>query len=672
MQKSSPNSEMDMFSFLGPHRVLLDARLGDLSAGLSAKLFFAPSSGSLATIPDLITFTSAHYTMGGAWRWRATEFIYSDQTGSKIPVFSLYRKISAQDLYPIQNSPQIALSNNKGFPAAVRETRDGDYRIDESLSEQLATPLFELGVGGLSPCRIEFRTFFGRSLPDVVIGTNSWEEYYPRDDNGKITRWGQANYRPFDAQGHWRGGKLHGNVYFARNRGENPQEPESYQYDAPVKCDIVDQYGHCTPAFGDFCHTGTDDMICGDFLDNLTYFRCIGQDQNELPKFASGLPLLRRDGSLLLCGGVINYVCSIDLNQNGWPDLLVGSENGYVTYFENLGQYSPNGGPLFADPIRIQQTNPPLKADVLNVPACWQHLADEFIMISGTARGNFYEFRADASFQKIYSYGVRNDLPRVIPPTPEGSIQGPSEVGWGYTCPVWFDFRGIGLKDYCFSDINGLHTVYLNIGTPHHPLFDQPVPILDVHTDKPLQTVWRVRPAVLRMASGEIRYFCLDPDAIFTEYQLTIEIQDTRLPRIYAKRLGPVQTQFNERFTFVQTFGGSRGRVKLAIADWYGPNSNDFLIGTPANHSFHHLRGNENQPGFSHATVAIMRNIGTKDQIILSPPKYLIHRQLGGPIDFGHHSCSPECTTAPEGLKLLVGCEDGQIYAFSRSEFGEN
>ncbi len=656
-----------------PHRLTLDDGRGPLSAGLSPRVFFSAPASDKSNF-DLVTFTSPGYLMGGTYLWQRAGTLRHPETGSPIPYFREGISLPFKSMFPYQGHPGLGIDYSPGrFMIYQREGTDAPtFQENEELSERFGIGLFEQQVGSIPSCKLEIRDFIGDGLPDVILGENNWEDYWPRAEiNGKLvpTHWGDPNYKPFDIRGRWRGGRLHGRVFFLQNLGENPENLTSYKFAAPRALDWIDQYGFCTPVFGDFTGDGLVDIIAGNFLHDITFYKGLGSRKDGIPQFAKGIPILDQDGLTKKMRGVINFIVGVDLTRHGRVDLVIGSENGYITLLENLGESSPNGSPAFAQDYILLQEHPPLKADVLAVPTLTKSRTGSQQVVVGTAGGFFYLFEG---IDRPKFVRILDEIPRILPPDPaRGSIQGPSEIGWGYVAPTLFDWDGSGHPDLIFSDINGNHQVCLSYAKNRKiggrgailppPSFDAPVKLTLDPSDQPLQTVWRARPALFRDTKGVVHYICLDENAKLAHYVKSG-------PWSLSKR-ELIHTTAGQEITFTDKYGGTQGRVRMQLFDWDQRDILDLLVGLPGSHNFRQIRGNEKASHFPYATNAILRNRGTWDRLIFDVPEYLTYKETGSPLSFGHHCCTPTAFEQDEKVKLLVGAEDGQIYLFQREEF---
>jgi hypothetical protein len=185
---------------------------------------------------------------------------------------------------------------------------------------------------------------------------------------------------------------------------------------------------------------GLSDIIaCGE--GSLYFYRFTG-------KFtASGAPIYLPPASVLqeqadLYAGTLPTPTTVDWNDDGVLDILVGNSEGFVLFFENIGS---NDEPRFLPSTRVQ------------------------------AGGQ------DIQVQAGYA----------------GSLQGVQEARWGYLSPNVVDWNEDGLLDILTGDITGNYHIYLNRGSKKEPRLDPAHPLycdgLDLHG------IWRVRPAAAKL-----------------------------------------------------------------------------------------------------------------------------------------------------------------------------
>ncbi|MHA1339985.1 MAG: hypothetical protein ACTSRZ_18975 [Promethearchaeota archaeon] len=716
--------------FYKNHRIQLDSKLFYLSAGLQPKFLFvkklkphnlAKNSNNNFShqFPyDLITFTSEKYMMGGTYFWESSQInnnliqtlntsnyskFYKNQiipyirnNNKKLPIFKPPIKLNIGRIYKCefnlkdsQFDENVFLNFNGEFPQILIRKNKFIFEEDEFLSEKFGIGLLNSNLGLYNIVKISIKDLNHNGLPDVIFGDNDWSEYFP---DGK--RWGDPEYKPFDENNNYRGGKLHGRLYVMINLGEDEKEDNAFKFTNPIRIKNIDQYGFCSFAISDFTNSKREDIICGNFIHDIHYFKIEDYDENNIS-------IVRKPHLIKKMPGVINYVDSIDFNQNGLVDLIISSENGHIYFLENTGKLNKEEVPIFKDPIPLMQLNPPLKSDVLAIPTAANFNYEQTYILCGNAGGYFdlfYNFPAPKFIRRL------TEIPRILPPYPQGSIQGPSEIGWGYVCPVFFDWNNNGLKDIIFSDINGFHYVCLQTSEKKinpkvnledmSPKFDKPVKLIDASSKEPLKTVWRVRPALWKNSTGDLNktgdiyYICLDEDAKLSAYK---KVGDFEL-----KKISLVKTVDDVEITFTNKFGGARGRIKLCIYDWTQNGLPDIIAGLPANHNFNQIYKKNKFLHFFGATIVIFENtirtpnptkknnsmmsekknienknmnISDFSQFRFKPPRYLIHKSLKKPLYFGHHSCAPEIIQKDSNYFLLVGAENGQMYYFKRDEF---
>ena len=100
-------------------------------------------------------------------------------------------------------------------------------------------------------------------------------------------------------------------------------------------------------SYADWDGDGDPDLICGEFVDGLTWFENVGTRME--PRFAAGRPLANKHGEIRLHLEMIVPVVS-DFDGDGHPDLIVGDEDGRVAWVRHTGKVK-KGMPQFESPV---------------------------------------------------------------------------------------------------------------------------------------------------------------------------------------------------------------------------------------------------------------------------------------------------------------------------------
>ncbi|MBN2295021.1 MAG: VCBS repeat-containing protein, partial [Pirellulales bacterium] len=195
-----------------------------------------------------------------------------------------------------------------------------------------------------------YADYDGDGLLDLIIGVGDWTDY----------GWDDA----FNKKGEWTQGPLHGYVYLLRNNGT----PEKASFEKPEKIQAVgrplDVYGMPSPNLADLDGDGDLDIICGEFVDRIKYFKNIGTKTK--PKYAAG-KFLQHDGRDLKMDLCMIVPVAVDWDRDGDIDLVVAQEDGRVALMENTGKFVDNV-PAFLPPKFFRQEAGPAKFGSLVTP----------------------------------------------------------------------------------------------------------------------------------------------------------------------------------------------------------------------------------------------------------------------------------------------------------------
>ncbi len=549
---------------------------------------------------------------------------------------------------------------------------DGRYRILDSNQELT-------GINAGSFERLQVESIYGRArihessgnqrfnvwryvdydmdgTRDVLVGADDWG-FYGWDDG-------------YDSQGNWKKGPLHGAVYVLLNLGTNqaPQYADPRRLLADEK--PINVYGNPMPNLADFDGDGDADLICGEFLDGLTYFENVGSASE--PRFAERGYLRSGSNKIALHVQMITP-SAVDWDGDGDPDLVVGDEDGRVALIENLGL---GGGtqPQFSRPQYFQQKARDVKFGALVTPVSfdWDGDGDEDL-VCGNTSGNI------AWFENLGASDIPgSNTPKWSPPQlmqvdgkhihiqagPNGSIQGPAEAKWGYTTLSVADWNGDNLPDIIVNSIWGRIEWFENIGTRQQPRLSPARPVRVSWSDgapkpewvwwKPgpteLVTQWRTTPIAHDWnKDGLMDLIVLDTDGYLAYFERTrhdgqLWLSEGR--RIFAvdafdnrQRRREPSERSDGRLRLNMGKNGSSGRRKLCLTDWDGDGLTDILVNS--------------------ANVSWLRNAGQKDGLVHFEDRGTLATQV-----LAGHTTSPT-TVDWDGdgqRELLIGAEDGRFY----------
>lgn len=477
----------------------------------------------------------------------------------------------------------------------------------------------------------------GDAVGDLIVGIGDWKEY----------GWDDA----FDDQGRWTRGPLRGFVYYIINQGIDAKP----RYDAPVKVTVgevaLEVFGWPSPNFSDWDGDGDLDLICGEFLDKLTYFQNVGS--RHTPVYAPG-SLLTHGGQPIRMDLQMIVPAAIDWDRDGDVDLVVGDEDGRVALVENSGTLA-DSVPQFLPPQYFQQQADLLKFGALATPYSydWDADGDEDLLCGNTAGSvGFIENLGGGERPRWASPKLLEADGKVIriQAGENGSIQGPCEAKWGYTTLSVADWNHDRLPDLIVNSIWGEVIWYENAGTRSEPRLKSAQHIEVEWKDKPpkpawiwwnpqgkqLVTQWRTTPAVVDFDGDGLN------DLVMLDHEGYLALFARR------RQQGKLVLLPGDRL-FVDTDGaplrlnprraGKSGRRKLQIIDWDGDGRLDLLVNS--------------------VNANLLRNVETRDgKIVLEDRGPLAARKVSG------HSSSPATVDWNEdGIPdLLVAAEDGHFY----------
>ena len=501
---------------------------------------------------------------------------------------------------------------------------------------------------------------------DARIRANQWK-FVDYNNNGVqdlivgIGIWGDRNYRgskyygwddAYDENGQWTNGPLKGYIYILQNTGSNDnpvyKDPKQLLDTDGVPINV---YGRPSPNFADFTGDGKPDLICGEFRDGFTFFKNVGTLSN--PLYAPGRPLTNGDTEIRMDLCMITPV-AYDFTGNGWPDLVVGDEDGRVALVEHTGEVV-DGMPLFLPPRYFRQLAEDIKFGALATPVGfdWNGDGRDDIIVGNTAGhiafienlgGNPVKWAAPELLK------TGGEVIRIVA-GPNGSIQGPAEAKWGYTTLTVADWNHNGLPDLIVNSIWGKVVWYENVGTLTKPKLAAAQPLeveWEGEVPKPcwnwwdpegnaLVTQWRTTPvAVDWTGNGLTDLVMLDHEGYLALFRRVKRNGDVVL--LPGERVFQLEGEDGPLRLNDGTAGRS-GRRKIAIVDFDGDGRLDILLNSQ-NASFYRNMGEVNG-------ITVFRDKGLLDE-----------RRLAG-----HTSSPATIDLSGDGIpELLIGAEDGFLY----------
>lgn len=482
-----------------------------------------------------------------------------------------------------------------------------------------------------------FCDYDGDGVQDLILGISDWRDY----------GWDNA----FNEKGEWTRGPLHGYVYVARNKGTNAAPEYEHVLKVEAGGKPIDVFGSPSPSFADYDDDGDLDLVCGEFLDRLTYFENTGTRRE--PRYAEGR-YLKHNGETIRMELEMLQVTAFDWDKDGHTDLIVAQEDGRATFVKNTGKMV-DGMPDFLPPVFFRQRAEYLKVGALATPFSvdWDNDGDEDLIVGDTAGYlNFVE-NLDGGVPPKWAAPVHlkaGDEVMRIQAGPNGSIQGPAEAKWGYTVCNVADWDQDGLKDIVVNSIWGEVLWYRNSGTEKAPLLENarhievewqgptPKPAWCWWTPKGKQLVtqWRTTPVVIDWnRDGLNDLVMLDTDGYLAFFERSKTPQGLVL--LPGKRI--FQDEQGNPLRLNDKTAGKSGRRKFTFADWDLDGKIDILLDSK--------------------NIDFLRNVGDGPL----PGKF----KNEGPLDAlklaGHDTCPTAVDWDKDGIPdLLIGAEDGFFY----------
>ncbi len=483
---------------------------------------------------------------------------------------------------------------------------------------------------------------------DIVVGIDTWDDY----------GWDNA----YDSNGNWTRGPLHGYLYLIENVNGR------YINRGRIKAggEEIDTYGAPVPCVADFDGDGDMDIICGEFVDGLTWYENIGT--REKPEFAKGRQLSNEGGDIRFHLQMIVPVVT-DFDGDGLVDLVVGDEDGRVAWLRNRGKVSDNM-PQFDSPVYFRQEADRIKFGALSTPCAYDWDGDgKEDIISGNSAGEIAFIRNlsggdNPVFDAPRMFKV-NGKPLRIMAGENGSIQGPAERKWGYTVLSVADWDGDGIADIIVNSIWGKVEWYRNLGgedtlelAPAQPVRvawegETPKPEWNWWNPEPgtLVTEWRTTPVAIDWnGDGLTDLIVLDREGYLSYFERFRDSSGELMLRpgrrifhgvncsVYDPKKGVVNSDPGV-LRLNEVKAGWGGRRKICFIDWDGDGRKDLIVDSTNAAWFRNVREENGEVWYEY--------MGNLRPWVLA----------------GHSTCPTPVHWNPDGKpELILGAEDGRFY----------
>lgn len=344
------------------------------------------------------------------------------------------------------------------------------------------------------------KDYDGDGRTDLIVSVGDWT-IYGWDNN-------------YDERGNWKRGPLHSYFYWLKNLGGDTLETTTWATPQLLTTQDglpLDTYGNPSALLEDWDGDGDLDLITCDFLDNFWYFENCGTRIN--PVWSAARRICQRDGERLNCDLCIPHMQAVDWDNDGRLDLLVSEEDGRVGFYHNDGR-AVNGAPAFAPARYLQQQATTVNFGLLATPCAfdWDGDGDEDILCGNSA--GYIAF-----IENLSGAGITNPAwaaprkltvggkPFRVMAGVNGSIQGPAEHKWGYTCLTVGDWDSDGRPDIIYNSIWGEIMLLRNLGK-------------ELSAPEPVTAAWHGAQPELKWGWRKPSHLS-SPDAILTQWRTT-------------------------------------------------------------------------------------------------------------------------------------------------------
>lgn len=485
---------------------------------------------------------------------------------------------------------------------------------------------------------------------------NDGTEYYPTPGSHDI------DYRPFNGSGFWRGGIGYSHLYYARFSDTTLTTLETDNRVGTGKENYEFMFGCGGLAIANYGSGSLEHRLIGaNKLGNLRSFHNASTSGMSIDGMSYAVD--NTDRHVLLRHPIINPKPVVINNPvSGLSDLIV-SDTGRIWHYPLQGLWKTNS-PIYGPRSPVLCYAGDIACGALPVISPGDVDNDGLVdFIIGNDAGELMLLRnigtsGDPAFPDPVEILAGSETLRIR--SGYGTIQGPGEANWGYTCPTLFDWNMDGKLDIILNSSFGNLLVLLQIdGTANPPTFTKPFQLFCDSLD--LHLCWRSQPGVTTW--GGQTDPCIIANDENDEFRCFYRLDDENVIRGDVLRLttGEAIRAHDSRY------GGQWGRSKIVPIDWDQDGTIDLIVGTGRAQSIPGEGGMpDNLPEEERqSSVLFLRNAGSNANPEFEYPVRICYD--GTPIKLGIHSCSPALVDFGEGSKaLVVGEEDGNLIYYPR------
>ena len=350
-----------------------------------------------------------------------------------------------------------------------------------------------------------------------------------------------------------------------------------------------------------------------------------------------------------------HHLSVADLDGDGHDEVLYTGNPGSLSVLHgtDVGNYTESPVRGVGGDVRMQTLVVPQRLD-------WDGDAHPDLLV-GDASGFFKIFpgTADPSVYQAPRPLTLHGQPWHHQPAETASIQGVDEARWGYVNPLAVDWDGDGRLDVLYGETTPRIMWARGLGGLE---VDTPRPLLTAD-GQPWKVAWRQRPAAVPTAPGQPRRLLVqdwDGDLALAEFDPADPRTVTTQRKLTYATGSPIRTSGPVGFW---------GRGKPTVADWDGDGDWDIVYG---GHGGNNRYVDPSLPDDRAANVMIFENSGSSQHPEFERPRLLTLD--GQPLALGKHVAAVWPTDLDDDghLDVIVGTDDGRVYAFNRRELEES